>query len=92
MGGDAESVALGGKLWVDNQNFISTKLQYAKVNQSNESDNQAFPEPETLKVADIAWEHQMNPKTLISSRVWALDSNKQSTDVGAGVGLEFTNF
>lgn len=92
LGGDAESVALGGKLWVDNKNFITTKLQYAKVNQSNESDNQAFPEPETLKVADIAWEHQMNQKTLISSRVWALDSNKQSTDMGAGVGLEFTNF
>ncbi len=92
LGGDAESVALGGKLWVDNKNFINAKLQYAKVNQSDESINQAFPNSDKLKVADVAWEHQYNPKTLISSRIWAVDSDIESTDIGTGVGIEFTNF
>lgn len=98
LGGDAESVALGGKLWADNQNFITAKLQYAKVNQASEPDNQsnlnnhAFPESDKIKVIDLAWEHQYNPKTLISSRLWAVDSDNDSTDVGAGIGLEFNNF
>ena len=98
LGGDSESVTVGGKLWVDNQNFINAKMQYAKVNQSgiegNNSykNNRAFPESDKLKVLDIAWEHQLNPKTTISSRAWVSDSNIHSTDIGGGIGVEFNNF
>ncbi len=92
LGGDAESVALGGKLWLDNQNFINAKLQHAKVNQADEQINQAFPTTDKLTAIDVAWEHQYNPRTLISSRVWAVDSDVESTDLGAGIGVEFTNF
>lgn len=98
LGGDSESVTVGGKLWVDNQNFINAKMQYAKVNQSgiegNNSykNNRAFPESDKLKVLDIAWEHQLNPKTTISSRAWVSDSDIHSTDVGGGIGVEFANF
>ncbi|PNK60513.1 capsule assembly Wzi family protein [Psychrobacter sp. FDAARGOS_221] len=98
LGGDTQSVAVGGKLWLDNQNFITTKLQYAKVNQSGEvgsnsyRNNKAFPESDKLKVVDVAWEHRLNPKTKISSRIWASDSDIHSTDVGGGVGIEYTNF
>lgn len=89
LGGDAESIALGGKLWLDNRNFINAKLQHAKVNQSDEKDNQAFPTTDKLTVVDVAWEHQYNPKTLVSSRLWAADSDVQSTDIGVGIGVEF---
>lgn len=92
LGGDTESMAVGGKLWVDEQNFINAKMQYAKVNQSGRSTNQAFPESDKLKVVDVAWEHQLNPKTTISSRAWVADSAIHSTDVGGGIGVEFTNF
>lgn len=92
LGGDAESMAVGGKLWVDDQNFINAKMQYAKVNQSGRSTNQAFPESDKLKVVDVAWEHQLNPKTTVSSRAWVADSDIHSTDVGGGIGVEFTNF
>lgn len=98
LGGDSESVTVGGKLWVDNQNFINAKMQYAKVNQSgiegNNSykNNRAFPESDKLKVLDVAWEHQLNPKTTISSRAWVSDSDIHSTDVGGGIGVEFNNF
>ena len=98
LGGDSESVTVGGKLWVDNQNFINAKMQYAKVNQSgiegNNSykNNRAFPESDKLKVLDVAWEHQLNPKTTISSRAWVSDSDIHSTDIGGGIGVEFANF
>jgi len=88
LGGDAESISVGGKLWLDNRNFINAKLQHAKVNQSDENDNKAFPTTDKLTVMDVAWEHQYNPQTLVSSRIWAVDSDKESTDVGVGVGLE----
>jgi len=92
LGGDTESIAVGGKLWIDNQNFINTKMQYAKVNQSSGRNNSAFPESDKLKVLDVAWEHQLNPKTTISSRAWVSDSDIHSTDVGGGIGVEFNNF
>ena len=92
LGGDAESIALGGRLWLDNRNFINAKVQHAKVNQSDRSTNQAFPTTDKLTAIDVAWEHQYNPKTLISSRLWAVDSDSQSTDIGAGVGIEFHTY
>ena len=92
LGGDTESIAVGGKLWIDNQNFINTKMQYAKVNQSSGRNNSAFPQSDKLKVLDVAWEHQLNPKTTISSRAWVSDSDIHSTDVGGGIGVEFANF
>lgn len=98
LGGDTESIAVGGKLWLDNQNFINAKVQHAKVNQSgikgsrSYRNNIAFPESDKLTVLDVAWEHQLNPKTTISSRAWVSDSDIHSTDVGGGIGVEFTNF
>lgn len=99
LGGDSESIVVGGKLWLDPQNFINAKLQHAKVNQSEEldmrtglSDNYAFPESDKLTVVDVAWEHQLDPKTVISSRAWVSDSDIHSTDIGGGIGVEFTNF
>ena len=92
LGGDAESIALGGRLWLDNRNFINAKVQHAKVNQADEAINQAFPTIDKLTGIDVAWEHQYNPKTLISSRLWAVDSDTQSTDVGVGVGIELQTY
>ena len=92
LGGDAESIALGGRLWLDNHNFINAKLQHAKVNQADEAINQAFPTTDKLTGIDVAWEHQYNPKALISSRIWAVDSDIQSTDVGVGVGIELQTY
>lgn len=98
LGGDTESIAVGGKLWVDNQNFINAKVQHAKVNQSglegkrSHLNNRAFPDSDKLTVLDVAWEHQLNPKTTISSRAWISDSDIHSTDVGGGIGVEFANF
>ena len=92
LGGDAESVAVGGRLWLDNRNFINAKLQHAKVNQADEADNQAFPTTDKLTSIDVAWEHQWQPLTKITTRLWAVDSDNQSTDIGAGVGVEFQTY
>ncbi|SUD98909.1 capsule assembly Wzi family protein [Psychrobacter phenylpyruvicus] len=98
LGGDTESIAVGGKLWLDSQNFINAKVQHAKVNQSgiegnrSYTSNKAFPESDKLTVLDVAWEHQLSPKTTISSRAWVSDSDIHSTDVGGGIGVEFANF
>lgn len=98
LGGDTESIAVGGKLWLDNQNFINAKVQHAKVNQSgiegshSYHNNRAFPESDKLTVLDVAWEHQLNPKTTISSRAWVSDSDIHSIDIGGGLGVEFNNF
>lgn len=92
LGGDAESVAVGGRLWLDNRNFINAKLQHAKVNQADEVINQAFPTTDKLTSIDVAWEHQWQPQTLITTRLWAVDSDNRSTDIGAGLGLEFQTY
>ena len=94
LGGDAESVALGGRLWLDNRNFINAKVQHAKVNQAdwrNET-NQAFPASDTLTGIDVAWEHQLKPQALVTTRLWAVDSDTQSSDIAAAVGIEFHTY
>ncbi|WP_201555122.1 capsule assembly Wzi family protein [Psychrobacter sp. 72-O-c] len=92
LGGDAESVSVGGRLWLDNRNFINTKLQYAKVNQADEPINQAFPDSDTLTAIDVAWEHQLRPQALVTTRFWAVDSDTQSSDIGAAVGIELKSY
>lgn len=92
LGGDAESISIGGRLWLDERNFITTKLQHAKVNQADESINQAFPSTDKLTAVDVAWEHQLQPQALITSRLWAVDSDKQSSDVGVAIGIELTSY
>ncbi len=92
LGGDTESVAVGGRLWVDERNFINAKLQHAKVNQSSKIENQGFPADDKINVIDVSWDHQLQPLTKISSRLWAVDSDTRSTDVGVGVGLELKTY
>ena len=88
LGGNAESVAVGAKLWLDRQNFINAKLQHAKVNQSEQTINYAFPNADKLTTFDIGLTHQLQPQALITGRLWAVDSDIESTDVGAAIGLE----
>ncbi|WP_201529909.1 capsule assembly Wzi family protein [Psychrobacter frigidicola] len=92
LGGDTQSASVGSKLWLSNSDFIRAKLQYAKVNQADNDTNQAFPTTDTLKVIDVAWEHQLKPQALITTRLWAVDSKVESTDIGAGIGLELKTF
>jgi len=92
LGGDAESVAVGGRLWFDERNFIHVKLQHAKVNQADEAINQAYPATDKLTAIDVAWEHQLQPLTKITSRVWAVDSDQRASDIGAGIGIELATY
>lgn len=88
LGGDVESMAVGGKVWLNEKDFLTTKLQYAKVNQSDKAINENFPTKDTLKAIDVAWSHQLKPQALMTTRLWAVDSKVESTDVGAAIGLE----
>ncbi|TXD97492.1 capsule assembly Wzi family protein [Psychrobacter frigidicola] len=92
LGGDTRSMSVGSKLWINNNDFIRAKLQYAKVNESDRDTNQAFPNTDTLKAIDISWDHQLKPQALITTRLWAVDSKIESTDVGAGIGLELKTY
>ena len=92
LGGDAESISVGGKLWLDERNFINAKLQHAKVNQADEAINQAFPTTDKLTAIDVSWDHQLQPLTTISTRLWAVDSDTQSTEIGAGIGLQLKTY
>ena len=89
LGGDAESIAVGSKVWLNEKDFLTTKLQYAKVNQSDKKTNQNFPSTDTLKAVDVAWSHKLKPQALMTTRLWAVDSKVESTEVGAAIGLEF---
>lgn len=94
LGGDTQSVSIGSKLWMNNNDFIRAKLQYAKVNQAdrNNDTNKAFPKTDILKGIDIAWEHQLKPRAFITTRLWAVDSKIESTDIGVGVGVKLESY
>ena len=77
---------------MDERNFINAKLQHAKVNQADEGINQAFPTTDKLTAIDVSWDHQLQPLTTISTRLWAVDSDTQSTEIGAGIGLQLKTY
>ena len=78
---------IGGCLWLDNRNFIN-----AKVSQLDEAINQAFPTTDKLTGIGVAWEHQYNLKKLIYSRLWVIDLDIESSDIGAAVGIQFHTY
>lgn len=89
LGGDAEMISVGGNLRFDPMNRISTKLMYAKVNQSNRATNFAFPIEDNIKALDVTWTHYINPNVPLKLNGWIADSDQKGKDTGISLGVEF---
>lgn len=91
IGGDGEiiSVGLSGNINANNQ--LGLKYANAKVNQSNQVINAAFPTKQDLDIVEADWKHKYNDKTSVKLGVWGKkDSISDDKDVGGNLVLEYS--
>ena len=70
----------------DRQRY-SGKLIYAKVNPNDQTINQAYPNKDTLRGFEAGWGKTFNNGLQLQATAWVLDSERDNTDVGAGLKL-----
>ena len=88
MGGDGQMYSIGGDIRFDAMNRLNGRAFVAKVNQSNESINLAFPVNDELKGIDLTWTHQLRRDIPLKLSGWIADSDHNGKDSGFSLGLE----
>ncbi|WP_104505700.1 capsule assembly Wzi family protein [Acinetobacter indicus] len=89
VGGDGQMISVGGDIRFDRLNRVNARVMFAKLNESNRTTNQAFPEKDELKALDLTWTHYLRPDIPLKLNGWISDSDIHGNDGGASIGIEF---
>ena len=89
MGGDGQMISVGGDIRFDRMNRVNARILFAKLNESNQGINYAFPEKDQLKALDLTWTHYLRPDIPLKLNGWISDSDIHGNDGGASIGIEF---
>lgn len=89
MGGDGQMISVGGDIRFDRMNRVNARIMFAKLNESNQGINYAFPEKDQLKALDLTWSHYLRPDIPLKLNGWISDSDVHGNDGGASIGIEF---
>ena len=89
IGGDGQMISVGGDIRFDRMNRVNARMLFAKLNESNRTTNQAFPEKDQLKALDLTWTHYLRPDIPLKLNGWISDSDVHGNDAGASIGIEF---
>lgn len=86
MGGDGRMLTTKVEYTLDDDNRVSTRLMYAKVNKSNFDGNKLFPKSETIKGVDFGWWHNFDNDINTDAKVWVSKTDYETrNDLGAAV-------
>lgn len=89
LGGDGQMISVGGDIRFDRINRVNARILFAKLNESNQGINYAFPEKDQLKALDLTWTHYLRPDIPLKLNGWISDSDVHGNDGGASIGIEF---
>ncbi|CAB1215749.1 capsule assembly Wzi family protein [Acinetobacter bouvetii] len=89
MGGDGQMISVGGNIRFDPLNRLSTRVLFAKVNDSNRATNQTFPGKDEIRALDLTWSHYLRPDIPLKLNGWISDSDVNGQNGGASIGVEF---
>lgn len=89
IGGDGQMISVGGDIRFDRINRMNARILFAKLNESNQGINYAFPEKDELKALDLTWTHYLRPDIPLKLNGWISDSDVHGNDAGASIGIEF---
>ena len=91
IGGDGEIISVGLSGNIDAKNQLGLKYANAKVNQSNQVINSAFPTKQDLDIVEADWKHRYNDKTSVKLGIWGKkDSISDDKDAGGNLVLEYS--
>lgn len=89
IGGDGQMISVGGDIRFDRINRVNARILFAKLNESNQGINYAFPEKDQLKALDLTWTHYLRSDIPLKLNGWISDSDVHGNDGGASIGIEF---
>ncbi|MFW2177851.1 MULTISPECIES: capsule assembly Wzi family protein [unclassified Moraxella] len=89
IGGDGEVVTVGLSGDINPQHRLGFSYTKAKVNQSNQTTNVAFPTAKTLDIANADWQYRYNDKLTTKMGIWGQRDDADETDVGGKVTLTY---
>lgn len=90
IGGDGKVASVGISGNVDASNRVGLQYAKAKVNQSAQSINAAFPAKQDLDILEANWRYQYNPNTAVKLGVWGKkDGISDDDEMGGNVVLEY---
>ncbi|SUC45409.1 Uncharacterised protein [Providencia stuartii] len=86
MGGDGRMLSAKVEYTLDDDNRVSTRLVYAKVNKESYPQNKIYPKSETIKGVDLGWWHNFDNMVSTDAKVWVSKTDYDtSDDIGASV-------
>lgn len=90
IGGDGEIISVGLSGHIDPSNQLSVNYANAKVNQSEQRINAAFPTKQNLNILGADWEHRYNANTSVKLGVWGQkDSVSDNSDIGGNLVFNY---
>jgi hypothetical protein len=85
MGGDGTQYSGRMELVLENQQRLSTRLVWARVNRTSQSINQAYPTSATIKGLALGWSVPVNDWATVETGLWS-----GSADSGVSAGFSFS--
>lgn len=89
MGGDGTRYSVKTEVVLENEQRLSARLMWARVNRDSLSINRAYPHADTLKSAELGWSVPVSPRITVGSVVWLTDRDTASHDAGIAVTFSF---
>lgn len=89
MGGDGTRYSVKTDVVLENEQRLSARLMWARVNRDSLRINKAYPQADTLKGAELGWSVPVSPRVTVGSAVWFTDRDSASHDTGIAVKLSF---
>ncbi|MDX6039055.1 capsule assembly Wzi family protein [Scandinavium lactucae] len=85
MGGDGTQYSGRVELVLENQQRLSTRLVWARVNRTSQSINQAYPASATMKGIALGWSVPVNAWATVETGFWS-----GTADTGMSAGFRLT--
>ncbi|WBM69653.1 capsule assembly Wzi family protein [Buttiauxella sp. WJP83] len=90
MGGDGTRFSMKTEVVLENEQRLSAKMMWARVNRTSQAINHSYPEADTMKGVALGWASPpMNNVTIGMESWYVRHDSQQSDDAGIGLTLEF---
>ncbi|WMY73813.1 capsule assembly Wzi family protein [Buttiauxella selenatireducens] len=88
MGGDGTRYSGKTEIVLENEQRLSTKLMWARVNRTSQSINKTYPSSDTLKGVELGWSLPASNKATIEMGAWYVGyDSQQHNDTGISVSV-----
>lgn len=88
MGGDGTRFSAKAEMVLENEQRVSTRLMWARVNRDSQAINDRYPYADTLKGAELGWSAPLSHEVTLGLGAWYVDSKTQQNDVGVAAKLD----